>query len=359
MQLPEKKEFEMEIDGKPVNLFILKKGNITAAITNYGARIVSLLVPDKNGKLVDVVVGPGTLQDFLDCNEVYYGAAIGRYSNRIANGRFSLEGKEYHLTVNNGVNHLHGGLKGFHNVVWNIKQVSDSELELFYFSKEGEDGFPGNLDVKLIYSLTNDNALSFYYEATTDKTTICNFTNHAFFNLNGCGSGTINNHLLQLNADNYLPVDSNLIPTGKTEFVSGTVFDFIEPEVIGSRLTPNTREAEAAYEQLKLAAGYDHCFVLNKEAGKDMQLAATATGDISKIELKVFTEEPGIQFYGGNFMKGVNNMKGGSKDDCRTAFALETQHFPDSPNKSSFPSTTVKGGKVYKTTTIYRFAIEK
>lgn len=232
-------------------------------------------------------------------------------------------------------------------------------MEFYYFSKDGEDGFPGNLNVKLIYTLTEDNALRFYYEATTDKTTICNFTNHAFFNLNGCGSGSINNHQLQLNADNYLPVDSNLIPTGKIEPVMGNVFDFKKPEIIGSRLTPNAGAGEAAYEQIKLAAGYDHCFVLNIEVGKHMQLAATATGDISNIELKVFTEEPGIQFYGGNFMKGVNNIKGGGKDVYRSAFCLETQYFPDSPNKPSFPSTILEPGKVYKSTTLYQFAIEK
>jgi aldose 1-epimerase len=361
MLLPQTKSFEQRIEEKSVNLYILKCGKITAAITNYGARIVSLIVPDKNGNAVDVIVGPGTIQDYLDCKEPYYGAAIGRYANRIAKGKFSLEGKGYQLPVNNGVNHLHGGIKGFHNVVWDVINVTDSEIELRYLSKDGEEGYPGNLDVKLVYTVTEDNALRFSFEATTDKTTVCNFTNHAFFNLNGCGSGTINNHLLQLNSDYYLPVDKNQIPTGKIESVSETVFDFKQTHIVGSRLVPKTGVGMTGQdaEQLKYGAGYDNCFVINKEPGTDLVLAAIATGDISLVEMKVYTQEPGIQFYGGNFMNGTNKIKGGGKDLYRTSFALETQHFPDSPNQLHFPSTILKPGNAYRTTTKYQFGAER
>lgn len=361
MQLPDKKDFEKELDGKAVSLFILKNGKITAAFTNYGARIVSLLVPDEHGELVDVIVGPGTLHDFLTCKEPYYGAAIGRYANRIAKGKFSLEGKQYNLAVNNGENHLHGGPKGFHNVVWNVKHVSDNELYLHYHSADGEEGFPGNLDVKLVYALTEDNAFSFHFEAVADKTTVCNFTNHAFFNLNGCSSGMINNHLLQINAEKYLPIDSTLIPTGETDAVAGTAFDFLKLKEIGLGLMQNPLQDDSGFgdEQLKFGAGYDHCFVLNKIQANAMSLAAVAIGDKSNIEMKVYTKEPGLQFYGGNFMNGTNKIKEGGRDECRTAFALETQHFPDSPNKPTFPSTILKAGEVFKTSSLYKFSTSK
>jgi aldose 1-epimerase len=343
----EKKSFQSTIQGKQTDLFTLKNANgLVAHITNYGARLVSLVVPDKNGKPTDVVVGFSSVDNFVSTGERYYGATIGRYGNRIAKGKFKLDGKEYTLFTNNGQNSLHGGKSGFEDKVWDAKQINDSTLELTYLSKDMEEGYPGNLNVKVTYSVTSDNGLKIDYEATTDKKTVLNLTNHAFFNLNGEGSGTINNHTLQVNADKYTPVDSTLIPTGKLEPVQGTPFDFRQPTAIGSRV-------DADHEQIKNGGGYDHNFVLN---GTGMKHAATATGDRSGIVMEVHTIEPGLQFYGGNFMKGQHTFKGGSKDEYRTAFCLETQHFPDSPNQPSFPSTTLNPGETYKTTTVYRFS---
>jgi aldose 1-epimerase len=348
--LADKKDFEKTIDEKAVDLFVLKNGNLQMGVTNYGGRIVNLLVPDKSGVPTDVIVGPGTLQGFIDSKEPYFGAAIGRYGNRIAKGWFSIDGKIYALATNNGVNHLHGGNKGFQYVVWDAKQVSDSVLQLSYVSKDGEEGYPGNLTVKMIYTLTSDNAVRFDYEATTDKKTVCNLTNHAFYNLNGVGSGTINNHLLQINAENYTPVDNTLIPTGKIETVKNTPLDFVQPTTIGARIN------DTANVQLQNGSGYDHNFVLNR-TGSSMQQAASIQGDKSGILMNIATSEPGLQFYGGNFMKSLNEIKGGGKDDYRTSFALETQHFPDSPNQPQFPSTVLKPGETYRTTSIYKFSI--
>jgi aldose 1-epimerase len=350
---PQKADFQDTVDGKKVDLFTLKNGNLQATITNYGGRIVSLLVPDKNGKLTDIVVGPATLKGFKESTEPYYGAAIGRYGNRIAKGKFTLDGKEYTLATNNGVNHLHGGKKGYQYVVWDAKQVSESVLELTYLSKDGEEGFPGNLSIKMTYTLTPDNGLKFDYEATTDKPTVCNLTNHAFYNLNGCGSGTVNNHVLQVNADEYTPVDATLIPLGKNTTVKNTPFDFTTARALSVGLMDSTNV------QLKNGGGYDHNFALNRKTNTDLQEAATMTGDKSGIVMKIQTQEPGLQFYGGNFMQSKNIMKGGGKDDYRTSFALETQHFPDSPNQKSFPSTVLRPSETYKTSTIYYFSVPK
>jgi aldose 1-epimerase len=350
--LPAKEDFNLIMGGKSVELFYLKNGNLQAAITNYGGRLVSLLVPDKNGDLVDVIVGPGTGQEFIASSEPYFGATIGRYGNRIANGTFSLDGKKYKLDVNNGPNTLHGGKNGFHNQVWNGKQPNDSTLELSYLSEEGEEGFPGKLNVKVIYTLTADNSLKIAYEATTDRKTVCNLTNHAFFNLNGIGSGTINNHLLQVNAGHYTPVDSTLIPTGKIESVTNTPFDFLSPTTIGARI-------EADNAQLKFGKGYDHNFVLDKKIDSGIQLAATVQADKTGIVMEILTQELGLQFYGGNFMQAKNILKGGYKDEYRTAFCLETQHFPDSPNHPKFPSTELMKGMTYRTVSFYKFSVAK
>ncbi len=349
--LPDRKAFQDTIDGKMTDVYILKnKNGMTAAVTNYGGRLVGFWVPDKNGKMTDVVVGLGSVQEYVTSTEPYFGATIGRYGNRIANGKFSLDGKEYTLFKNNGPNTLHGGKKGFQYVVWDANQPNDSTLELHYLSKDMEEGFPGNLDVRVTYSLTGNNELKFDYIATTDKKTVVNLTNHAFFNLNGEGSGTINNHVLQINADQYTPVDSTLIPTGKNETVQGTPFDFKNPTAIGARIN------DTANIQLKNGAGYDHNFVLN---GTGMKQAAIVTGDRSGIVMAINTQEPGLQFYGGNFMKSKNTFKGGAKDDFRTAFCLETQHFPDSPNQPGFPSTVLEPGKTYQTTSVYQFSVKK
>jgi aldose 1-epimerase len=350
--MPDKKAFEKIIDGKQANLFVLKsKNNIQTAITNYGGRIVSLLVPAKNnGKMIDVVVGFKTLDDYINSTEPYFGATIGRYGNRIAKGKFTLDNKEYTLTTNNGLNTLHGGKKGFQYVVWDAAQPNDSTLELSYLSKDMEEGYPGNVTIKVTYALTGKNELKCVYEATTDKKTVINLTNHAFFNLNGEGSGTILNHSLQIFANTYTPIDSTLIPTGKTEPVAGTVFDFTKKITIGARI-------ETANEQLKNGKGYDHNFVLNETI--TMKHAATVIGDKTNIIMDVYTDEPGLQFYSGNFMQSKNTFKNGTKDDFRTAFCLETQHFPDAPNQPQFPSTVLNKGEKYFTQSVYKFSIGK
>lgn len=349
--LPDTAAYSKTIDGKQTHLYILKnKNGMEAAITNYGGRVVSILVPDKNGKLTDVVLGFDSVSGFQKSTERYYGATIGRYGNRIAKGKFEIDGKAYQSSINNPPNTLHGGKNGFQEMVWDAKQIDSATLELSYLSKDMEEGFPGNLKVKVTYSLTDDNGFKCQYEATTDKTTVVNLTNHAFYNLNGESSGTILNHSLQIDADNYTPVDSTLIPTGKIESVASTPFDFRKPATIGSRINDDN-------VQLKNGKGYDHNFVLNKH---DMNTSvATVIGDKSGIKMQVYTEEPGLQFYSGNFMQGMNAMKHGKKDEYRTSFALETQHFPDSPNQPSFPSTLLKPGQVYKTQTIYKFSTEK
>ena len=346
--LPNKEAFRTKIDGKETDLFILKNtSGMEAAITNYGGRLVSLIVPNKNGQPTDVVIGFDSVKQYKRSTEPYFGATIGRYGNRIAKGKFLLDGKEFTLITNNGPNTLHGGKKGFQYVVWDAKQIGDSSLELTYLSKDMEEGFPGNLNVTVTYTVTNDNSLRIDYEATTDKATIVNLTNHAFFNLNGEGSGSINEHILMINAEKYTPVDSTLIPTGNLETVENTPFDFRNPATIGSRI-------DMQNEQLKNGKGYDHNYVLN-DAEIKLHVAAVMEGDQSGIKMQIVTDEPGLQFYSGNFMQSKNSMKGGNKDAFRTAFALETQHFPDSPNQPSFPTTILKPGEVYKTTSVYEF----
>ncbi len=343
-------KFQKEIDGKKTNLYVLKnKNNVQAAFTNYGGRLVSLLVPDKDGKLVDVVVGFDSVDGFVNSTEPYFGATIGRYGNRIAKGKFSLDGKQYTLALNNGQNTLHGGKKGFQAVVWDAAMPDSQTLVLTYLSKDMEEGYPGNLKVKVTYSLNDDNELKMDYEATTDKKTVVNLTNHAFFNLNGEGSGDILNHELQIYADLYTPVDTTLIPLGKNVTVKGTPFDFTTATAIGKRI-------EEANDQLKAGKGYAHNFVLNGTKGLGMTHAATVKGDKSGVVMDIYTQEPGLQFYSGNFMQSKNVFKGGAKDDFRTAIALETQHFPDSPNQPAFPSTVLNPGQTYKTTSIYKFS---
>lgn len=351
--IPDKKNFETNIDGKPTDLYVLKNHNgMEAAITNYGGRLVSLIVPDKNGKMTDVVVGFKSVQGYENSTEPYFGATIGRYGNRIAKGQFSLGGKKYQLSVNNGVNTLHGGKMGFQYRVWDADELNDSTLQLSYLSKDMEEGFPGNLNVKVTYSLTGDNGFKAEYEATTDKETVVNLTNHAFFNLNGEGSGTILNHTVQIYADKYTPIDSGFIPLGPTATVKGTPFDFTKPTTIGARINESN-------SQLKNAKGYDDNFVLNKTKVNGLNHAATVTGDISGIVMNIFTQEPGLQFYSGNFMFGKNTFNDGSKDDFRTAFAMETQHYPNSPNEPSYPSTVLKPGDLYKTYSVYDFSTVK
>ncbi|SHF40848.1 aldose epimerase family protein [Pedobacter caeni] len=345
------KAFEKEIDGKPVRLFSLKNtSGSKALITNFGGRLVGLFVPDAAGKLVDVVAGFDHIEGYQKSTEPYFGATIGRYGNRIAKGRFTLDGKAYKIFTNNGVNTLHGGKKGYQDVVWDATQLDGQTLELRYLSKDMEEGFPGNLSITVTYTLTDDNALKITYKATTDKNTVVNLTNHAFFNLNGSQSGSILNHLVKINADKYTPVDSTLIPSGKLEEVKDTPFDFTHAKTIG-------KDIEVKNPQLQNGKGYDHNFVLNAHDINDA--IAIVTGDKTGIVMSVYTDQPGLQFYSGNFMQSKNTMKGNHKDDFRTAFALETQHFPDSPNQPSFPSTVLKKGESYQSQSIYKFSVAK
>ncbi len=349
--LPSPDNFRDTVGGQTTGLYFLNNGKLTAAITNYGARVVSLVVPDKNGTPTDVVLGYDSIGKYLHQPDTYFGAIVGRYGNRIAKGKFKLNGKEYTLYKNNGPNTLHGGKKGFDAVVWNARKLDTSTLQLTYLSKAGEEGYPGNLNVTVTYRL-DSNGLRISYDASTDKPTVLNLTNHAYFNLNGQGSGTVNNHLLQLFADHYTPVDSTLIPTGKVEPVAGTPFDFTKPTTIGSRVN------DTANQQIKFGKGYDHnFFLLTAMADEESHVpAAVATGDLSGIVMKVFTDQPGIQFYGGNFMNGTNPLKAGKTDGYRTAFCLETQHFPNSPNEPLFPSTVLRPGEKYHSETTYSFS---
>lgn len=337
------------IDGKEVKLYTLKNASgATVTITNYGGRIVSLLVPDKNNKLTDVVLGYDSIGAYRKKGEPFFGALIGRYGNRIAKGKFKLDGKEYALQLNDGVNTLHGGTDGFFSKVWTAKQLDSQTLELTYISADGEAGYPGKLDVKVVYTLSNDNALKIDYEATTDKNTVVNLTNHAYFNLNGEGNASILDHELIIKADAYTPVDSTLIPTGKLQPVAGTAFDFNKAKTIGKSI-------EEKDEQLAFGKGYDHNFALNKH--DDKTSVATVKSTITGIVMDVYTSEPGLQFYSGNFLTGTDkDGKGGKSYPHRSAICLETQHFPDAPNHANFASTTLKPGETYKTSTTYKFS---
>ena len=345
-------DFQKTIDGKVTNLYLLKNDQIKVYITNYGGRIVSLLTPDRSGQIGDVVLGFKSIDDYLSANGPYHGALIGRVGNRIAKGKFKLGSETYSLPINNNENHLHGGPEGFNNQVWEVKAADDSSITMNYFSSDGEMGYPGNLDVEVMYSLNDENELLITYKATTDKSTPVNLTNHAFFNLAGEANGTINDHLLKLNADHFTPVDKTLIPLGENRSVEGTPFDFRTPKTIGRDL--NLQETDL---QMKYAGGYDHNFVLNKEKDVEMSLAAYVIDPKSGRRMDIFTEEPGIQFYGGNFMDGSDIGKYGKKFLYRESFALETQHFPDSPNQPSFPNTILNPGEVYQSKSVYKFSV--
>ncbi|HEY0751779.1 MAG TPA: aldose epimerase family protein [Chitinophagaceae bacterium] len=345
---PEIINFHQTIDGKEVGLFVLQKhGDFAVAVTNYGARVVSIITKDASGESKDVVMGFDNLEQYIKSDEKYHGAVVGRYANRIAQGKFSIEGQEYILPINNGLHHLHGGIKGFHDVVWTVDEVNPDSIILSYLSQEKEEGYPGNLHLTVIYTVTDENALRIRFRARTDKATVINVTNHAYFNLNGQGSGDILNHQLMINALQYTPVDETLIPSGNLASVEETPFDFRKADNIGRRIHDDD-------QQLKYGGGYDHNFVLNKKDG-ELDLAAIATGDISGITLEVYTTEPGLQLYTGNFMKGANKMKQGMTDIQFGGFCLETQHFPDSPNKPHFPSTLLNAGEEFQSETIFRF----
>ena len=348
--LPPTSGFDTIINGQQVGLYYIQNNKgLKAAITNYGARVVGMLVHDKSNAIRDVVIGFDKLKHFIQSEEPFFGAVVGRYGNRIAKGRFTLDGQNYQLDINNGVNSLHGGRTGFHNRVWKVIDADSSSITLSYLSVDGEEGYPGSVTTSITYSLTEDNELKMEYTITTDKATVVNVTNHNFWNLNGEGSGTINNHQLMIAAEQYLEVDSTLIPTGTVK-VENTPFDFRTYHAIGKRLSIKN-------PQLEYGIGYDHNFVLDKGLTNQPDLVASVKGDQSGIQMDVYTTEPGMQFYGGNVMKGKHTLKSGARDEFQTAFCLETQHFPDSPNQPEFPSTVLTPGSVYKSSTIYKFGI--
>ena len=333
-------------NGKSVNIFTLKSSQLEMTITDFGGRIVSLRTPDRHGKHDDITLGYDTLDDYLK-ERAFFGALIGRYGNRIANGKFSLNGHSYQLPQNNGNNCLHGGA-GYHNCLWRVDEQSltDSSATMRYRSHDGEDGFPGNLDIKVRYSVT-DTDWRIDYHATTDAETVVNLTQHAYFNLAGAGHASILDHELMLYADRYTPVDSTMIPTGELSMVAGTPFDFRQAHRIGERIDNHD-------EQLKLGIGYDHNWSLNNQNG-DIALAAAVYEPTTGRIMQVLTTEPGIQFYSGNHLNDAMPGKSGQHYVRRSGLCLETQHYPDSPNHPHFPSTTLKPGDTYQSTTIYRF----
>ncbi|RRB11914.1 galactose mutarotase [Larkinella knui] len=349
--LPARSRFQKDVEGKKTDLFVLTNAKgMKVAITNYGGRIVSLLVPDKTGKMLDVTLGHSSIDDYL-ATESFFGTLVGRYGNRIAKGQFTLDGKTYKLPVNNGPNSLHGGKKGFNARVWDATPVGNNVLKLQYVSQDGEEGYPGTLTANVTYTLTDDNAIKIDYQATTDKNTVVNLTNHSYFNLNGEGSGSVADHRVQIRADRYTPVDATLIPTGELAPVDGTPFDLRKPVAIGER-------QDADHIQIKNGGGFDHNFVLNGGQTTEPRVIATVTSPQTGITMDVLTTEPGVQFYGGNFLNGKVMGKSGKAYEKRSAFCLETQHFPDSPNQPNFPSTVLKPGETYKTTTEYRFSVQ-
>ncbi|WP_425399482.1 aldose epimerase family protein [Aeoliella sp.] len=341
-------------DFDKIMLYTLKNSNgNTIKVTNYGAIITSIIVPDRDGEMGDIALGYDSVEEYINAvDKPYFGSVVGRYGNRIAEGKFTVDGQEYELAVNNGANHLHGGVVGFDKVVWDAKPVGDNSLELTYLAKDMEEGYPGNLQCKVTYTLTDDNELVVHYEATTDKTTPVNLTQHTYFNLKGEGNGTILDHELMLNAKQFTPVDEGLIPTGKLVNVAGTPFDFTKAKPIG-------RDVEKADEQLNFGGGYDHNWVLDKE-GKEgqMTLAARLSEPSTGRVVEVLTTEPGIQFYCGNFLDGRLKGKSGRTYVYRGGLCLETQHYPDSPNQPNFPSTLLEPGDKYDTTTVFRFSTE-
>ena len=350
-QVLDKTNFQTSIEGKKTDLFLLENQNLKVFVTNYGARIVSLVVRDKFNQNLDVVLGFKSIDDYLKANEPYHGATIGRYANRISKGVFLLDGKKYNLPINNGINHLHGGPKGFHNKIWSMVSFDKEKIVMTLNSEDGEMGYPGNLDVELTYQIV-DNQLEISYKAITDRKTPINLTNHSFFNLAGEGSGTINNHILKLNSDFYTPVDSTLIPVGEKRLVDDSPFDFRKPKAIGS-------EINSSDDQIVYGGGYDHNFILNKTVQDTLSHAATVFEPNRGVKMDIFTTEPAIQFYGGNFMDGSDVGKYGKKFLYRESFALETQHYPDSPNNQDFPNVYLSPTETYKSTSIYRFTSEK
>ena len=347
----EKSKFGKLDDGSAIDKYVMtNKNGMEVSVISYGGRIVSLKVPDKNGKLENVTLGFDNIEDYVSENP-FFGALVGRYGNRIAKGNFNIDDTQYTLVTNNGENHLHGGTVGFDKIVWAVQPIEgadESKLELRYVSKDGEEGYPGNLEVTVLYTLNNKNELKVDYTAITDKPTVVNLTQHSYFNLSGDFSKDILNHEVTLHADSFIPVDDGLIPTGEIKGVEGTPFDFTQAKAIG-------RDIDMENQQLKRGGGYDHCWVLNGEKGKLRQVASAYDPASGRL-MEVLTTEPAIQFYTGNFLDGsLQNPKGGSYGH-RSGFCLETQHYPDSPNQPEFPSTRLNPGETYNTTTVFKFS---
>lgn len=342
-------KFETTVDGKPVALYVLKNAEgMEAAITNFGGRIVSVMVPDRDGNMTDVVLGHDSIADYINIDG-NFGGAIGRYGNRINQGRFSIDGVEYQLPQNNFGHCLHGGINGFHKTVWDANQLNDSTLELHLATPDGYEGFPGNVNVQLTYALTADNGLSISYEATTDAPTILNLTNHSYFNLSGDPSKDILDEIVWIDADNFTPIDSTFMTTGEITPVAGTPFDFTTPKTVG-------QDIDADNEQLVNGRGYDHNFVLNNP-GDFTKPKANIYDPSTGIMMEVFTDEPGLQYYVGNFLDGTVSGKHGIAYPRRSAICMESQHFPDSPNKPEWPSVVVRPGETYTSHCIYRFLL--
>ena len=349
-----REDFQTTVNGKQTDLFILKnsQGN-EVAVTNYGGAIVAITMPDKDGNYANLIQGHDNIQDVINSPEPFLSVLIGRYGNRICDGKFTLHGKEYQLACNDGKNHLHGGPTGFHAHVWDATRMSENAVVLKYTSPYGEEGFTGEMDVWVAYTLTDDNELVIKYQATTNKLTIVNLTNHGFFSIQGIGNPTptIDNIICEVNADFYLPIDETSIPTGEILKVEGTPFYFRKPKPIG-------QDINADNEQIKTGSGYDHNYVLNKKEEGELSFAARIKDPVSCRTMEVYTTEPGLQMYTGNFLEGIKGQHGATFPR-RSAVCFEAQHFPDSPNRSYFPSVRLKPGETYTQTTIYKFGFDK
>ena len=350
-----RKDFQKDINDKKTDLFILKntKG-MEVAVTNYGCAILSIMIPDKNGKYANVILGHDSIDHVINSPEPFLSTTIGRYGNRIAKGKFTLFGEEHELTINNGPNSLHGGPTGFHARVWDAIQLDESTVQFNYVSADGEEGFPGNLEVEMTYRLENEvNALTIEYRATTDKATVVNLTNHGFFNLAGISNPTptVNNNIVTINADFYTPIDEVSIPTGEIAKVEGTPMDFRTPHTVGERI-------DDKFQQLIFGAGYDHCYVLNKTESGSLDLAATCKDPESGRIMEVYTTEAGVQLYTGNWLNGFEGAHGATFP-ARSAICFEAQCFPDTPNKPHFPSATLLPGDEYQQITVYKFDVEE
>ena len=342
-------DFQTVLDGKEVSIYTLKNADLTMQVTNFGARVVSLWTPDRDGIYEDVVLGYNNIESYVNnTGERFLGAVVGPYANRIAGGTYSIDGEVYNFPQNNNGQTLHGGLKGLDMVVWDVKDVNDTSIVLNYLHADGQDGHPGNLDITMTYTLTKNNEFKVEYLAGTDKATHVNISHHSFFNLKGEGNGTINDHVLFINASHTTPVNSVLIPSGEVADVTGTPFDFRKPKTIGQDL-------EVEDEQLANGAGYDHNWVLDRETENELELAAGVYETESGRYMEVWTDQPALQFYGGNFFDGTTSGKYGKTLNYRESIALETQKYPDTPNHSNFPSTLLQPGDVYTHVCVYRF----